>query len=282
MLTSALLLSLASSLTLAAALQSADIVTLLKQANEEIDSVGASNSEAFKKFLSLLPQDENADFVVEGDMSLTRLQVVDWVKQFEAGVPNAPANPEAKFNIADGKLDVFPRAERRLTYAIDRASFPNSTTADEVATRMAAATANWEAACAGCGIDFAEVPPDAEGSDRPYFLVEFRDSNRAFIARAFFRSYPPARRKLTIDPTFFTSRYEKTGVLTHEVGHILGLRHEHIDGVPGCPTESGGWVAVTGYDAASVMHYFCGDGGSRKMTISQLDSEAVTKIYNEH
>lgn len=278
-----LLLSLASVPTLATALQPADILKLLKQANEEFNTVGASRSAAFKEFLALLPKDENGDYVVEGDISKTRAEVVDWVKQFEEGVPDGPANPEAKFNLVDGKLDIFPRGERRITYAIDRASFPNDNAADEVASRLDTATADWEAACKDdCKIDFVEVAMNTEGSDRPYFLVEFRDSNRAFIARAFFRSYPPERRKLTIDPTFFTSRYEKTGVLTHEVGHILGLRHEHIDGVPGCPTEGGGWTAVTGYDGDSAMHYFCGGGGSREMTISQLDSEAITKIYNEN
>ena len=42
----------------------------------------------------------------------------------------------------------------------------------------------------------------------------------------------------------------------HELGHILGFRHEHIRSEANSSCDEGGaFRAVTDYDQASVMHY---------------------------
>ena len=104
------------------------------------------------------------------------------------------------------------------------------------------------------------------------------------MASGFFPTYPPARRRILIDPQFFDDsvRLQRAGVLRHELGHVLGFRHEHIrSGAPAvCPDEPGHDVInLTDYDPRSVMHYFCGDVGSTDLTLTELDVFGAQKVY---
>ena len=53
-----------------------------------------------------------------------------------------------------------------------------------------------------------------------------------------------------VDPIFFNSQYDPVGVFRHELGHVLGYRHEHIRGIPGCGFEDSRWQPLTPYDLA--------------------------------
>jgi hypothetical protein len=78
------------------------------------------------------------------------------------------------------------------------------------------------------------------------------------------------------------------GVLRHELGHILGLRHEHIRPVPGVNEDEQlcngsaclGADYLTEYDADSVMHYpeFNGNPQSA-FDITPLDGVGMRKLY---
>jgi hypothetical protein len=71
-------------------------------------------------------------------------------------------------------------------------------------------------------------------------------------------------------------------VLRHELGHVLGFRHELIrSGAPAvCPKEPL-WDArpLTDYDPQSVMHYFCGGVGSSSLRITELDRVGAQQVY---
>jgi len=54
---------------------------------------------------------------------------------------------------------------------------------------------------------------------------------------------------------FATGVVTSQGVFRHELGHVLGLRHEHIRAPGTFCTEDSSWRGVTAYDSASVMHY---------------------------
>ena len=146
------------------------------------------------------------------------------------------------------------------------------------------ATKEWENAC---NVDFVyEESYDTANILKPIndltFVVLGFESNGGFIASAFFPYYPTERRRLLIDPSYFNSKFDKIGVLRHELGHVLGFRHEHISGnAPmDCPKENvAGTIPLTKYDPKSVMHYFCGGMGSIKLEITELDKSGAQDLY---
>src|SRR5262249_38131640 len=157
-----------------------------------------------------------------------------------------------------------------LTYCVLRSTFGDQASYQDSVDRMKAATQDWSqtinlkfrhdqsqdmslpAATPPAGITFtvrAVVPDDP--ADAP-------------IASSFFPGDPATERHLLIFPDYFNSNliFDKVGVLRHELGHIVGFRHEHIrsEAPPVCQGEPlFGAIPQTEYDPKSVMHYFCGD-----------------------
>ena len=184
--------------------------------------------------------------------------------------------------VQDGKL-VRWSPNTVLRYCVLQHTFPRQEWYEEVVTNMQLATQAWESIC---GVRFEYVPEaDASNSVRPegvLFPVRYIGAGGAFIAAAFFPNDPVNRRRVLIDPSYFTTTFDHVGVLRHELGHVIGFRHEHIrSGAPAvCPHEdTTGTINLTNYDPKSVMHYFCGNVGSRKLEITQVDTMGAQKLY---
>jgi hypothetical protein len=184
--------------------------------------------------------------------------------------------------VQDGKL-VRWSPTTVLTYCVLQHTFPRQEWYEEIVTNMQLATQAWEAIC---GVRFAYRPElDASNSVRPegvLFPVRYIGAGGAFIAASFFPNDPVNRRRVLIDPSYFTTTFDHVGVLRHELGHVIGFRHEHIrSGAPAvCPHEdTTGTINLTDYDPKSVMHYFCGNVGSRKLDITQVDTMGAQKLY---
>ncbi|OAI01741.1 hypothetical protein A1353_00545 [Methylomonas methanica] len=222
-------------------------------------------------FAKLLPKHGDR-YVVDGDVLVTDRQLVGYLMEHSA--PAAPVKGELIVNIADGHLDKWGRDERILTYQIDTAGFGDKT--DMVRKNLAAAAKEWTNACGKkCGIRFQEHTGEGE----PTFKVR-KVSGAPFIAAAFFPSTAPIDRVLEVDDQYFTTTFDKVGVFRHELGHVLGYRHEHIQGIPGCKQEGGERKAITPYDGKSVMHYLCGGAGNPKLTLSSQDKDGHTQNYS--
>jgi hypothetical protein len=154
-----------------------------------------------------------------------------------------------------------------------------------VVDNMQAATADWQDVC---DVLF-EYRPELDEADsvRPDGVVfPVRELNTAgrFIAAAFFPNDPVDRRRVLIDPSYYAVDlpFNKVGVLRHELGHVLGFRHEHIrsGAPPECPGEdTAGTFPFGAYDPKSVMHYFCGGVGSVELAISALDQLGAERLY---
>lgn len=170
-----------------------------------------------------------------------------------------------------------------LRYCVLRQTFPKDEWYEEVVENMQSATDEWTATC---GVTF-EYVESADGSEslRPpevLFPVRYINGGGAFIAAAFFPHEPTPRRRMLIDPSYYSTSFDRVGVLRHELGHILGFRHEHIrSGAPAiCPDESTtGTIDLTPYDPQSVMHYFCGGVGSLSLAITALDRTGSQLVY---
>jgi hypothetical protein len=100
-----------------------------------------------------------------------------------------------------------------------------------------------------------------------------------YAASAFLPSYATKRRYLRVERSFFEATADRKGMIRHELGHVLGYRHEHIRSIPGCLPEGLFWEPLTPYDPKSLMHYVCGGGGTRTFDFTDLDREGHRQVY---
>src|SRR5262249_1357912 len=143
------------------------------------------------------------------------------------------------------------------------------------------AARDWERACRSCNVSITydgthDQAPDNQGLT---FIVRFDPNATDFIALSFFKNQPVDARFLTISPDYFTTTFNRVGVFRHELGHILGYRHEQVSGVEGCDDEDALWEKLTEYDKLSAMHYLCGKGGTREMALSEHDIQGHRILY---
>lgn len=150
--------------------------------------------------------------------------------------------------------------------------------------QMIAATQAWESAC---NVSFREVNTKNEALFRvryePNPDVILGPGAKGVIASAFFPNDPAWQRQFSIYPNFWSYEY-RTGVMRHELGHVLGFRHEHAGTklhFPGsAPEPLGAGVRITDYDKMSVMHYTFGPGlGSPQLELTELDKQGAAMIY---
>lgn len=239
------------------------------------------NEEKLQAYLAVLPKDDDL-FVLEGDLLMTEQQVRAYVAGKSQSQAPTIQSGELLVNIHNGRQDFYQNpAQRNLTYAVDRNSFPNSSQYQTVVSNMRLAGRKWQNACMNCRLRFTYLSQH-DGSpshENVNFIVRFRNVNGAYIAAAFFPHDGPTRRFINIDGSYFSTTFDKVGVLRHELGHTLGYRHEHIQDVPGCFREDDNWRPLTPYDPKSVMHYFCGGAGSLTLDITALDRAGHRRLY---
>jgi len=228
--------------------------------------------------------DNKQYYIVESDVKLTPEQFKEYDARRKALIKAAEhlrTNPNALLGMVDpfGHLVRWgPEQAHRLTYWVDKQSFGQyEINGDSIARLMVVATINWENVC---GVHFEEVPDKSQA----LFTVKFNTDNSepGLMAAAFFPNDPPEQRVLYIFPGFARNGYDMTGILRHELGHILGYRHEHIRLVGGEPTVYRGATLfpVTAVDTHSVMHYYIrGVGGSKNGEISDLDVRGAQFYY---
>jgi len=231
-------------------------------------------------YMNSLPRDGEY-FVVEGDLLLTEQELRSYLVASAQTEKPAVVSPELLVSIHNGEPDFYrDPSKRNLTYAVERKTF-SSQEYKSVVQNMDQAGKAWESACSDCQIRFTHVAEfdDNPQSDKLNFIVRKHDSKGEYIAASFFPHDDPLRRNLNIDPSYFSTRFDKIGVLRHEMGHILGYRHEHIRGIQGCYYEDNAWQPLTVYDPKSVMHYFCGGAGSLQLQITTLDKTGHRTLY---
>jgi len=221
-------------------------------------------------------------YVIEGDILVTKDELEEYLTRLVPSTVHDKSRELLVNTRPDGSLDYYRDPNQRtLSYSIDRRSFPTLQQYQIVVTTMSEATKSWVDACPECRISFqynAAYDSDADIT-KSNFVVRYFDSHGAYVAASFFPSDPPMRRYLNVDPGYFTSPFDKIGVFRHELGHILGYRHEHIRDIPGCAYEDSSWKPLTSYDPHSVMHYFCGGGGSFSLELTAIDIQGHRKLY---
>lgn len=242
-----------------------------------------SDESAVERFVATLVEvpEGSGFYLVEGDILITRGEVPSYLRNRGPGageVSERSVSQELIVNVVNGRYDFLREPEdRTLTFYFDESTFRTSEEAELALNSFLSGADSWTSACPECGVSFTPVADAAEAS----FTVSFTDDVTGPIARAFFPSYPKDMWRVEIFPTYFSSEisFDRDGVMRHEIGHILGFRHEHIDDVPGCFSEGGTFKPLTPYTPDSVMHYLCGEGGSFDLALRPSDIEGFRCLY---
>jgi Dual-action HEIGH metallo-peptidase len=249
------------------------------------DEAAIPDWEAYKASATRVFEGETS-YVMEGDLAVTLDELRhDYLARIEAAeLANAGIGSgeyHSTVNRVRNRDDVWSSSARQnLTYCINNA-FGSSKS--RVVDEMARATADWEAQA---GVNFTYVPAqdaNCRGNNRNVtFAVRPWTSGGAC---AFFPSGGGCvTRTLVINIPDLDQNYAPVttlGVFRHELGHILGLRHEHIRNADPFCGESGSYRALTAYDTSSVMHYpWCpGATNNGDLRITSLDANGSRQLY---
>lgn len=252
------------------------------------DAISAPSFDAaFKPFLGKLPQVVIAEqgnaiyYIVEGDLLLDEEGVQSYLMALRRGQEPA-RDGELLVLTKQGKKVIWPKGQRQLTYAVDRESFPSRAQYQIVVDNMRAAAQDWMF-CQECSISFVHKPTlDPEPKTAQVtFIVRYSANVDGSFAVGFFPEAPPALRYVHITPAYFTTDYDRVGILRHELGHVLGYQHEQAVGIPGCAREGNNWQEVSPYNPRSVMHYLCGGGGTKRLVLQNTDKAGHRATYAE-
>lgn len=183
-------------------------------------------------------------------------------------------------NRVNGRDDKWPASTAaNLTYCISQSSFGSRYNA--VVSAMASATSAWEGT-ANVNFVHASQYDSNCGKSTPVVFDVRQVKTPQYLARAFFPSTSRSGREVLISSSSFgnISPYTLTGVLRHELGHTIGLRHEHTRPEAGACFEDNNWRALTAYDSASVMHYPQCNGTNRgDLVLTNLDKTGAHSLY---
>lgn len=233
-------------------------------------------------------------YIIEGDIKLDRDELYYYcLKRLQKIDTNVIQKIESrKLTIVtdrNGNPSIWP-AGITIKYTIMRSSFSSKALYDTVVVNMREATNDWMKVCNIkfqylSSLDNSEIDLE-DFPDQILFIVRQINADGDFIANAFFPADPQFKRLLLLDNSFFVSDFAKTGVLRHELGHVLGFRHEHIWSTDAsCSGESIiegelGARPINRYDPYSVMHYPCGiNKNNHILMLTEFDKEGARKIY---
>ena len=227
--------------------------------------------------------------VVEGDVGLSPSRLLPYAAERIAIAERLEADAEVKKQglIAievDGKILRWKRG-KVLDYCVFRPTFNSDEEYQKVVDDMRFATAEWSALC---GVEFLYRPerdndPDLELGDLAFPVIRQNGGGNT-IAMAFFPNDPVDDRFVICFDGYFADppSFDPVGVLRHELGHVLGFRHEHIH--PEAPDffspESTEHIhLLTDYDPQSVMHYIGPGVGNPALQFTESDREGAVRVY---
>lgn len=164
---------------------------------------------------------------------------------------------------------------------------------DEVVETMLTATQQWEEIA---HVTFEYKPEEDDRCHRRNAQVLFNvrpndDPFAWYIARAFFPHQPRAEREVLVNVTEHDrmlesedvdDAYSLLGVMRHELGHVLGFRHEHIRDEADAffCFEDEDYRVITEYDSSSVMHYpQCNGDGGWGLELTDVDARGAAFFY---
>ncbi|KAL6794416.1 hypothetical protein J3E68DRAFT_406744 [Trichoderma sp. SZMC 28012] len=169
-----------------------------------------------------------------------------------------------------GKGEYIPRWRKgsELTYTINEDSFPTLAEAVQVKAAMPTAISMWKSI--GPRFKYLEV----DNNDSATFVITYcRHGPRNIYASSFFPDQSPG--ELLVYNLALSNAIHLPNILAHEVGHILGLRHEfadeyHREGkILPC-------VLLGEKNPRSIMNYYEDPG---QLQVSEQDLRGLKELY---
>ncbi|QRK12045.1 matrixin family metalloprotease [Archangium violaceum] len=236
----------------------------------------------FEEFQAQAIKDEGDVYVVNGD------EAIEGIEGLKAYYDNYVANGDV--GTTEGGLAVYysggrdikwsATAARNITYCVSKTSF--GTRYNTVVSAMANAAAAWEAAANVNFVHSSSYDSNCTASQSGVVFDVRQTSTTSYLARAFFPNSSRSARNVLISTSAFgnVSPWTLTGILRHELGHTLGLRHEHTRSTSSGCYEDANWRALTTYDRSSVMHYpQCNGTQTGDLVLTSYDKSGVKALY---
>ncbi|MBK9262993.1 MAG: matrixin family metalloprotease [Polyangiaceae bacterium] len=215
-------------------------------------------------------------YIVDGDTPIDDIKKLEefYEQHVRQGalIVHRPGGQDAKWNDTQ---------KMQLTYCVSNTF---GTRYQAAVTAMEQATAAWEQVT---NVNFTHVTAQDSNctASNQNVLFDVRPtSSGGYLARAFFPGDSRSSRNILISTSAFQSNGNPTvtGVLRHELGHVLGFRHEHTRPEAGTCFEDNQWRALTPYDSKSVMHYpQCNGTGDKTLSLTQKDIDGAVLLYGE-
>lgn len=233
----------------------------------------------FEEFAAQAIKDEGDVYVVNGDEAVEGL----------AGLRQYYDNAVAGTGASEGGLAVYysggdikwsSTQKMNLTYCVSSSSF--GTRYSTVVSAMNSAAAAWEATASVNFIHSSSYDSNCTASQTGVLFDVRQTTDTSYLARAFFPNYARSSRNILISTSAFgtISPWTLTGVLRHELGHVLGFRHEHTRLTSTGCYEDSAWRALTSYDSSSVMHYpQCNGTQTGDLVLTSLDQSGARALY---
>jgi hypothetical protein len=262
-------------------------VALLAGASLAIAACGSESApqETEKKltleeFKATVVQDPEGKLIVDGDQAFDSMDEVEAL--YRGTVEGKSEGGLAVYYLSGRDVKYDSTRAVNLTYCVSSASFGSRYST--VVNAMASAAGAWEST--GARINFihaSSYDSNCTASQTGvWFDVRQVNSGGQYLARAFFPNSARSSRNVLIDTSAFgsISPWTLTGVLRHELGHVLGFRHEHTRlSSTGC-YEDANWRALTSYDSKSVMHYpQCNGTQTGDLVLTSLDVSGIKALY---
>jgi hypothetical protein len=236
---------------------------------------------SFDDWKASLPRDpRDGAYLVDGN---TRVQGDDALRAYYAEHSQPDALIVNKRD--DGSDDRWGDAQKlNLTYCVSPAFGDRYR---DVVTAMRSAASDWAQAAAVRFVYHGEEDGECTAANGNVLFEVVPAYDTHYNAKSFFPSLAErGEHQLFVDLGNVERAAPKTltGVLRHELGHVLGFRHEHVrpEGNGQC-TEGPDWRALTPYDPDSVMHYNaesrCRGANEGDYELSPLDRAGAASLY---
>ncbi|MFY0526340.1 M57 family metalloprotease [Archangium gephyra] len=237
---------------------------------------------SWEEFRASAINDEGDVFVVNGDEAVEGEQGLR--EYYDAFVANGDVGSSegslAVYYLSGRDVKYSATQARNLTYCISSSSF--GTRYSTMVSAMNSAAAAWEATANVNFIHSSSYDSSCTASQTGVFFDVRMVSGQSYTARAFFPNSSRSARNVLVDSSAFGNMgaWTLTGVLRHELGHVLGFRHEHTRlSSTGC-YEDANWRGLTNYDSYSVMHYpQCRGSQTGDLVLTSMDKTGARALY---